>query len=281
MVTQTFEPSTVGEAQEIILSGRQLVVTGLDRHRDWGCVEPVGEVISAKKLNRILRVEPADQVCEVEAGIEVTVLQKELAAKGQCLPWLPFEQSEPSVGGAISLNLPHRHEGHWGSWRDWTLGVSIILPGGALARAGNSAVKNVAGYDFQRFIAGTRGSLGLMTSVILRTLPLSALSGPECGPIETEGNSLIFQRLLRSQADAMHHYPHSVYNPDSQTLCVAGLEWDALKRFPEDWVIGKGYGPRNLEPLDPDQAAFWRHLKLKIDPNRQFGDHQFPMKSGL
>lgn len=278
MVTQILVPASIKEASEVIAAGKLVSIAGLDQHRDWRCETVSETLLSTRKLNRILRIESADQVCEVESGIDVSELQEALAEKGQCLPWLPFDQLKASVGGAVSLNLPHRHEGHWGSWRDWVLGLSVILPGGELARAGNSAVKNVAGYDFHRFMAGARGSLGVIATIILRTLPLAVLTPPECDPAPSDAKTMVLQRVLRSDAESTPHYPKSVYNPSSQTLCVCDLPANQLKRFPHDWIMGRGFGHHNLEPLDADQALFWRMIKQKIDPNGQFGTEQFPME---
>lgn len=68
--------------------------------------------------------------------------------------------------------------GH-GAWRDWVLGVQLVLADGMIAKAGSLAVKNVAGYDIHKFLVGTRGTLAVVTEVILRTAPLASLPMPQ------------------------------------------------------------------------------------------------------
>ncbi len=281
MVTEVHEPTTVAQIVEIASARSRLFITGLDLHQGYRCEDPDGERLSTKALNRILRIEPADQICEVEAGLSVEALQIELGKRGQCLPWLPFEPVDASIGGAISLNLPHRLQSQCGSWQDWILGIQIVLPGGSLAKAGTSAVKNVAGFDFQRFIAGTRGSLGVIATVILRTYPIRALPAAHCKGLDEAPESLIYQRVLRSQAEALPFYKNAPFDAASATLCLPNTNLDALKRFPGDWIIGKGFGPKNLEPLEKDQEIFWKKIKKMIDPELQFGRNQFPLRFPL
>lgn len=124
--------------------------------------------ISLAGLSGIVQYSPADLVVSVKAGTLITQLQEELRSKGQCLPLI---ESGGTIGGGVSMGS--------GAWRDWVLGLQLVLADGTIAKAGSSAVKNVAGYDLHKFLVGTRGTLAVITEVTLRTAPLASLPMPQ------------------------------------------------------------------------------------------------------
>jgi glycolate oxidase FAD binding subunit len=146
----------------------------------WGPpVQGTCTVVSARRLDRILEHNPGDFTVTVEAGTPLVQLQETLAAHGQWLaldpPWGTHgrdEASAGSLGGLVARGLAggyrHRHLGV----RDQLIGIRLLRSDGVTARAGGKVVKNVAGYDLMRLFTGSWGSLGLITELTLRTMPL-------------------------------------------------------------------------------------------------------------
>ncbi|HZH98275.1 MAG TPA: FAD-binding oxidoreductase [Fimbriimonadaceae bacterium] len=234
--------------------------------------------LDTRGLDGIVEHDPADQVVVVRAGTLIASLQQELAAKGQCLP-LPDvkEFGQPlagfpgTIGGTLSMNLPHGLASQCGSWREWVLGMTVVRPNGSIAKAGSKAVKNVAGYDVQKLLIGARGTLAVVAEVILRTFPLKALPRPSFRMVRPwKQESLWIQRTLPAQfSSAVEAAGDSLLSADeaSSTLWAAVPAEQELTRSPEDWVIRSGAGSRNLQiPLGPEAELMLRGKGL-FDPD--------------
>lgn len=158
--------------------------SGLGSRLDWGApvVQPCA-TLSVAKLTRILEHNPGDFTITVEAGTPLLDVQRVLAAHGQWLavdpPWGTHPQADPngsrgggSVGGLVARGLAGGYRQRYLGLRDQIIGVGLLRSDGIAARAGGRVVKNVAGYDLMRLLAGSWGSLALITELSLRTLPL-------------------------------------------------------------------------------------------------------------
>jgi glycolate oxidase FAD binding subunit len=153
--------------------GRKVAPRGGGTKVDWGC--PTGHVdlvLSTLGLNRVLEHAAGDMTCTVEAGCTVSALQEVLARHGQRLALDPLWPGRATVGGVLATNDsgPLRHA--FGTARDLVLGVTVALPDGTLARSGGKVVKNVAGYDLPKLMAGAFGTLGVITQATFRLHPL-------------------------------------------------------------------------------------------------------------
>lgn len=270
MVNEILAPASIPEAAALVKDHDRLWICGLDRHRDWRCDAADGFGISSRSLVKPIRIEPADQVAEFEAGIPLSQVQANLLEKRQCLPWRSyFTGDDPTLAGALSLALPHWGESEYGSWRDWVLGFSMVRADGAITKGGSSAMKNVAGYDLHRFLPGTRGSLGFIVTVIMRTAPLKCLP-PEGATIPAAGPHFI-QRVRRSDWETAAAGGPLIADESSCTL-VWGTQ---PKRFDRDWIIRSGQSQGNLDPMQADTALFWDRLQSRIDPDHKWGDGHF------
>jgi len=160
---------------------------------DWG--PPVlarPTVVSLRRLNRILEHNPGDFTVTVEAGTPLVLLQEALAAHGQWLALDPPWGAHPpwgapggdpgagSVGGLVARGLAGGYRERYLGIRDQLIGLRLLRSDGVAARAGGKVVKNVAGYDLMRLFTGSWGSLGLITELTLRTMPLPPMRRGLC-----------------------------------------------------------------------------------------------------
>ena len=124
------------------------------------------------RMNRVLAFDPADLTLGVEPGVRFAALEQELAARRQFLPLAPAFAARATLGGMIAANAdsPLRHA--YGSARDHLLGMEFVTGAGVAAKSGGRVVKNVAGYDMHQLLAGSLGTLAVITRLNFRTTPL-------------------------------------------------------------------------------------------------------------
>lgn len=133
-----------------------------------------GEILDTTGLNGITSYEPSELVVTVKAGTPLAELEAALAEKNQCLPFEPPHFSTgTTVGGMVAAGLSGPSRASSGSVKDFVLGVNMVNGKGEELHFGGTVMKNVAGYDVSRLMAGSMGTLGLITEVSLKVLPVA------------------------------------------------------------------------------------------------------------
>jgi len=137
-----------------------------------------GEVLDTRVLRGIVSYEPSELVVTVRAGTPLAELEAVLAEQGQCLPFEPphFAKTPAdaaTVGGMVAAGLSGPARASVGAVRDYLLGVTLLNGKAELLTFGGQVMKNVAGYDVARLMAGAWGTLGLLTEVSLKVLPVA------------------------------------------------------------------------------------------------------------
>ncbi len=132
-----------------------------------------GEVLDTRAYRGILSYEPSELVITVRAGTPMVDVQAALAEKGQCLPFEPPQFGASTVGGMVASGLAGPARASVGTVRDFVLGLRMLNGQGQDLTFGGQVMKNVAGYDVSRLLAGSLGQLGLITEVSLKVLPVA------------------------------------------------------------------------------------------------------------
>jgi glycolate oxidase FAD binding subunit len=135
------------------------------RHGPAPAAPPV--VVSTARLRRVTEYEPADLVIGVQAGATLEDVEGELRQHGQTLPLDPPCAPGGTLGAVLSLGSAGPLRAAHRTPRDLALGVEIVTGDGRLLRFGGRVVKNVAGYDGVRLVAGSAGSLGVVTGMFM------------------------------------------------------------------------------------------------------------------
>ena len=135
--------------------------------------EPVGDALDVRPLSGISRYEPSELVVTVRAGTPLAELEAALAEQGQCLAFEPPRfAAGGTVGGMVAAGLAGPARLAAGGVRDYLLGATMVNGRGEVLSFGGQVMKNVAGYDVCRVLAGSLGVLGLIAEVSLKVLPL-------------------------------------------------------------------------------------------------------------
>ncbi|MHB8950946.1 MAG: glycolate oxidase subunit GlcE [Rhodoferax sp.] len=138
-----------------------------------------GELLDLSALCGILSYEPSELVVTVRAGTALIELEAALAEKGQCLAFEPPHFSPPgassvaTVGGMVAAGLSGPSRASVGGVRDYVLGVKLLNGRAELLTFGGQVIKNVAGYDVSRLMVGALGTLGVLTEISLKVLPVA------------------------------------------------------------------------------------------------------------
>jgi glycolate oxidase FAD binding subunit len=138
-----------------------------------------GTDVSVAALSGISLYEPGALTMVAQVGTPVEEIDKVLLAEGQRLAFEPMDHrtllgtsGAPTIGGVFAANIsgPRRIQG--GAARDYALGVRFVDGTGAVVKNGGRVMKNVTGYDLVKLMAGAHGTLGILTEVSMKVLPV-------------------------------------------------------------------------------------------------------------
>ncbi|MBI2958174.1 MAG: FAD-binding protein [Chloroflexi bacterium] len=126
-----------------------------------------GVVLSLDRMARIKEVDERNFVAVVEPGVLLKDLQQAVEARGLCYPLYPGEKTA-HVGGNVATNAGGMRAMKYGATKAWVLGLELALPTGDLIRTGGKLVKCSTGYNITGLVAGSEGTLAVVTEATLR-----------------------------------------------------------------------------------------------------------------
>ncbi|RLB81467.1 MAG: glycolate oxidase subunit GlcD [Deltaproteobacteria bacterium] len=131
-----------------------------------------GLVLAMTRFSRILAIDTDNLVAEVEPGVLTGHFQEVVEGKGLFYPPDPSSAPYCTLGGNVAECAGGPRAVKYGVTRDYVLGLEAVLPTGEVIRTGVRTAKGVVGYDLTRLMVGSEGTLGVITKLVLRLLPL-------------------------------------------------------------------------------------------------------------
>jgi glycolate oxidase len=196
-----------------------------------------GIVMDVMRMNRILDVNIEDRVCVVEPGVVYADLQKVLAPMGFTLPTEPGSSVASTIGGNVGTNAGGLKGAKYGSTKDYVLGLKVVLPDGRLMKTGTRTMKTSSGYNLTQLFVGSEGTLGIMTEIILKVVPLPQAATTGLGlfdSLEEAGNAVcqtMSSGVVPSVMEVMGRYLIQAINentdlnlPDVDTMLLVETE---------------------------------------------------------
>ena len=182
-----------------------------------GCTQftPPDGVRQVRAEAGIVSYEPAEMTVRVKCATTVAELDAALAEHGQMVPLDPRVPERATVGGVLAAGESGLRRLRYGPVRDALLEARFMTADGRLVKAGGPVVKNVTGFDLCRLLVGSRGTLGVLTEVVLRVQPRPAVS-----------------RWLMGAADPFA-VRRSLFRPSS-ILWDGSMTWVLLEGHPAD-----------------------------------------------
>ena len=251
---------------------------------------PVPGVRSVRPPSGIDWIEPAEMTIRCGAGTPVSDIVHALAEHRQCVA-VP---DTGTIGGALAVGRSDIRRLGWGPVRDSVLQARYVSSDGELVKAGGPTVKNVSGFDLCRLLVGSRGTVGFLAEVILRTRPLPV--GERWFSSERDPRELLVQLYrptsmlwdggttwvlldghpddvadqagacdLRASDGPPELPPHRWSMPPSDVFSLASPD---VGRFVAEIGVGVVHGdrPPRPSPVDPTIRALHARIKSEFDP---------------
>lgn len=229
-----------------------------------------GQVLRTTGLNGIDLYEPGALTLVAKAGTPLAEVEKTLAAEGQRLAFEPMDHrgvlgttGEPTVGGMAAANVSGPRRIQVGACRDSLLGVKFVDGSGQLISNGGRVMKNVTGYDLVKLMAGSYGTLGVLSEVALKVLPMP----------ETEQTLILHDTPTAQAIDAMSsalgspwevtgaaHIPLTANDQPDTMLRVEGTQASVAYRIDALKTRLAEYGDMNVVEHDVSRVA-WQRLR--------------------
>jgi len=131
-----------------------------------------GIVLALHRMNKILEIDADNLTATVQPGVITAALHKAVEAQGLFYPPDPQSMFMSTMGGNVAENAGGPRGVKYGVTKDYVQGLEIVTPTGSIVRVGGKTIKNVSGYDLMRLYAGSEGTLGVITEITVRLLPL-------------------------------------------------------------------------------------------------------------
>lgn len=177
LMTQAYDDSaTIQEAIRAAAAAKTpLSIKGGGSKAFYGR-QPSGKPLEIARHRGVTSYEPTELVITARAGTPLAEIEMLLAEQGQMLAFEPpYFGSHATLGGTVACGLSGPRRPYAGAVRDMVLGVKIINGQGQILGFGGQVMKNVAGYDVSRLMAGSLGTLGVLLEISLKVLPRPAM----------------------------------------------------------------------------------------------------------
>ncbi|MFN6092860.1 MAG: FAD-binding oxidoreductase, partial [Bacteroidota bacterium] len=171
------KPTTVNQIAEImrIANAEQIPVTprGAGTGLSGGAL-PVhgGILLSMEKFNKILEIDERNLQATVEPGVINQVFRDAVEAKGLFYPPDPASRGSCFLGGNLAENAGGPRAVKYGTTKDYILNCEVVLPNGEVIWTGANVLKNSTGYNLTQLLIGSEGTLGIVTKIVFRLIPL-------------------------------------------------------------------------------------------------------------
>lgn len=171
------ENQTIADAvRQARVDKTPLVIRGGNTKSFYGRHTDAGVILDTNACTGIVSYAPTELVITARAGTRLSELEVALAERNQMFAFEPPAfGAVATIGGMVASGLSGPRRAYAGALRDFLLGVRIVNGQGEILRFGGEVMKNVAGYDVSRLMAGALGTLGVITEVSLKVLPKPAV----------------------------------------------------------------------------------------------------------
>lgn len=204
-----------------------------------------GVVISMERFNSILQIDERNLQVTTEPGVITEELQNAVKEKGLFYPPDPSSRGSCFIGGNIAENSGGPKAVKYGVVKDYVLNLELVLPNGNIIWTGANVLKNSTGYNLTQLVVGSEGTLGIVTKIVLKLIPLPSYDLLMLAPFQS----------LEKAGEAVSAIFKAGFIPSGLEL----VEIDALQ-IVSKMVTG------HAVPVNANIAA---HLIIEVDGNHK------------
>lgn len=204
-----------------------------------------GVALSLEKMNSIVEIDEKNLQATVEPGVINQVFQDAVKSKGLFYPPDPSSWGSSFLGGNVSTNAGGPKAVKYGVTKDYILNLEVVLPNGEIIWTGANVLKNSTGYNLTQLMIGSEGTLGVVTKIVVKLIPLPKLNKLMLVPFFDA------QKACEAVAD--------VFRAGITPSALEFMERDAI-----DWTL-KFVDDISIDVKDEVQA----HLLVEVDGNNE------------
>jgi len=279
MLTPHTESDAAYVVRNAAAEGKTLALCGGNTRSGFGNVTSAEETLSSRGLTGIVDYGPAEMVMTAKAGTPVAEIEATLAENRQMMAFEPMDHrgimgtaGEPTIGGVFAANVSGPRRFVAGAARDSLLGIRFVNGRGETIRAGGRVMKNVTGLDLTKLLAGSQGTLGFLTEVTFRVLPVPQM-------VETivisglddvaATKAMAAAMALSVEVSGAAHLPQTVRHrflggglPEGEAtvLRLEGLTASVSVRAEKLAAVMEAFGPVSRLGLEGSQKL-WREIR--------------------
>ena len=201
-----------------------------------------GVVLSLEKLNSIIEIDERNLQSTVESGVINEVFQNAVKEKGLFYPPDPSSKGSCMLGGNLAENAGGPKALKYGVTKDYVLNLEVVLPTGEIIWTGSNVLKNSTGYNLTQLMVGSEGTLGIITKIVFRLIPLPTKD--------------ITMLVPFNSAERACEAVSAVFRAGITPSALEFIERDAI-----DWTLK--YSDLNMGIEDGVEA----HLLMEVDGN--------------
>lgn len=202
-----------------------------------------GVLLSMERLNSIINIDERNLQVTTEPGVITEVLQNAVKEKGLFYPPDPSSRGSCFIGGNIAENSGGPKAVKYGVVKDYVLNLEVVLPTGDVIWTGANVLKNSTGYNLTQLMVGSEGTLGIVTKIVLKLIPLPAYDLLMLVPFKS----------LEKASEAVSAIFRAGFTPSAMEL----VEIDAIQitaKMLDNYIV----------PITDDIEA---HLIIEVDGN--------------
>ena len=171
------KPKTVEEISEIIKLANEKLFPVTPRGAGSGLsggAVPIfgGVVLSVERMNKIIEIDEQNMMAVVEPGLVTNDLNDKVKNRGLFFAGYPMSVETCFIGGNVAENAGGGKAVKYGVTERYIIGLEFVTPTGEIVEVGGKRMKDVTGYNLRSFLVGSEGTLGIITKVIIKLLPL-------------------------------------------------------------------------------------------------------------
>lgn len=230
-----------------------------------------GELLDTTGVTGVSLYEPGALTIVAAAGTPLETIEKTLAKEGQRLPFEPMDHralygtnGKSTIGGVVAANISGPRRIQAGACRDSLIGVRFVDGEGTIVKNGGRVMKNVTGYDLVKLMAGSHGTLGVLTEVAFKVLPLPEASATIIvDDLDNDAAGAAMSSALTAPYDVngASHLPASAQQGARTCIRVEGFEGSVKYRSEKLKELLSSFGDVTIETDPARSAGLWQQIR--------------------